>query len=108
MSLIRYNLDSLGWYQFEWLTQALLKAELGIGLQSWGGHGDWGRDAFCSESLRFPARDIESPGPFVFQAKFVAGANASGADFADLLFDACRKEANRIKKRIEAGKWTSP
>jgi len=42
--MIRYRLDDLGWYQFEWLVQAVLKDHLGIGIESWGGHGDHGRD----------------------------------------------------------------
>jgi len=72
MEPIRYKLDQLGWFQFEWLIQALLKAELGLGVQSWGGsHGDWGRDAYSLGPLAFPARDSATEGPFVFQAKFV-------------------------------------
>jgi hypothetical protein len=32
--MIRYKLDDLGWYQFEALMQSLLKAELGLGVES--------------------------------------------------------------------------
>jgi putative transposase len=34
--LTRELMDDLGWYQFEWLVQALLKDQLGIGVESWG------------------------------------------------------------------------
>lgn len=78
-NLVRFFTTSLGWYQFEWLIQALLKAELGLGVQSWGGHGDWGRDAYSPGPPPFPARDTATEGPFIFQAKFVSGANAAGA-----------------------------
>jgi len=56
--MIRYRLDDLGWYQFEWLVQAVLKDHLGIGIESWGGHGDHGRDAWCMDPLHFPAKFI--------------------------------------------------
>jgi hypothetical protein len=32
--LIRYRLDDLGWLQFEWLVQSLLKAKLGLTVES--------------------------------------------------------------------------
>ncbi len=96
--MLRYSLDDLGWYQFEWLVQSLLKADLGIGVESWGGHQDYGRDAFAKGPLRFPGTDL-SEGPFVFQAKFVGSANAAGADVDDALLEAVRKEASRIRAR---------
>ena len=69
---IRYNLDSLGWFQFEWLVQSLLKAELGIGVESWGGRGDWGRDAYSVGPLPFPMRTVP-------------------ADFATLIWPTCAR-----------------
>ena len=78
--MIRYRIDELGWYQFEALIQSLLKADLGLGVESWGGtHGDHGRDAYFDGPLAFPTNEARE-GPFVFQAKFVEGANAAGAD----------------------------
>jgi hypothetical protein len=97
--MIRYRLDDLGWFQFENLVQSLLKAELGLGVESWGGHGDYGRDAFCPESLNFPSKHESSPGPFVFQVKFVTEANAAGAVSAPALLAAVRKEMQRVVER---------
>jgi hypothetical protein len=77
---ISYNLDSLGWMQFESLIQVLLKSELGLGLELWGGSADHGKDAYCAHELNFPSRHTTNPGPFVFQVKFIAGANAAGSD----------------------------
>src|SRR6266478_963770 len=97
--MIRYRLDDLGWYQFEWLVQSLLKAELGPAVESWGGHKDHGRDAFIASRLCFPDKNFLSEGPFVFQAKFVENANAAGAKNEPALLGAVSKEAERILQR---------
>lgn len=52
--MLAYRLDELGWVQFEELCQALLKAALGMGIQAWGGSGDFGRDAYYGDALPFP------------------------------------------------------
>jgi hypothetical protein len=106
--MIRYRLDDLGWHQFEWLCQSLLKAELGPGVESWGGRGDHGVDAYCPQPLNFPARHISTDGPFLFQVKFVEAANAPGARFEAPLKEATRKEAARIENRIQLGIWKQP
>jgi hypothetical protein len=110
--MIRYRLDDLGWYQFEWLIQALLKAELGI-VQSWGGRHDGGRDAYIDAALPFPAKHTSSDGPFLFQVKFVENANAAGAIIEPALLRAVQKEADLIKSRITKispvnAVWKSP
>jgi hypothetical protein len=97
--MIRYRLDDLGWYQFEWLIQSLLKAELGLAVESWGGHKDYGRDAFTASRLRFPDNHSLSDGPFVFQVKFVENANAAGAKNESALLGAVSKEGERILQR---------
>jgi hypothetical protein len=43
-----YRLDDLGWYEFERLCQALLKAAYGTAIEAWGGSGDLGRDAYAA------------------------------------------------------------
>src|SRR5580658_288583 len=97
---ISYNLDSLGWMQFESLIQVLLKSELGLGLELWGGSADHGKDAYCAHELNFPSRHTTNPGPFVFQVKFIAGANAAGADFESSLIGAVKKEIALIDNRL--------
>lgn len=104
---ISYQLDTLGWMQFEYLIQVLLKSELGIGVESWGGSADHGKDAYCKTELNFPSRHTTNPGPFVFQAKFVSGANAAGAEFESNLSSAVSKEGTLIARRIETGRWKS-
>ncbi len=103
--MIRYRLDDLGWFQFEWLCQSLLKAEFGIGIESWGGNADLGRDAYCNGSLKFPSKAISNPGPFLFQMKFVSEANAAGAKPAPNLKKAVTAECSKIRKRMKGKKW---
>lgn len=98
--MIRYPLDDLGCLQFEWLIQSLLKAELSLAIESWGGRGDMGRDAFYADSLPFPLRQMPSSGPFLFQMKFVENANAAGAKSDHAVIDSVQKEVARIQERL--------
>lgn len=96
--MLEYRLDDLHWAEFEKLCQALLKARLGVGVESWGGSGDWGNDAYCQAPLRYPGTEVED-GPFQFQAKFVQGANAAGSKPNAALVAAVKRECERITKR---------
>jgi hypothetical protein len=96
--MLEYRLDDLHWADFEKLCQALLKAQLGVGVEAWGGSGDWGNDAYCQMPLRYPGAEVQQ-GPFQFQAKFVQGANAAGAKPRAPLVAAVKRECERIKKR---------
>jgi hypothetical protein len=105
--MIRYHLDDLGWYQFEWLIQSLLKATSGLAVESWGGHGDHGRDAYSKRPLRFPSDEL-TPGPILFQVKFVQNANAAGARIGSPLMTAVQTELARIIGRRNQRKWKKP
>jgi hypothetical protein len=105
--LPEYKLDALGWYQFERLCQSLLKAKCGLAVEAWGRSGDMGRDAYAGGPLRYPGTD-ENPGPFIFQAKFVSGANAAGAEPLDPVEAGVKAEIRRIEKRREDGLWENP
>lgn len=106
--MIRYRLDDLGPYQFEKLMQSALKATVGLGVESWGNRGDWGRDAYASGSLRFPDPNQVSQGSFIFQAKFIEGANAAGAKPSQALVSSARKEIERILERRHKLRWLEP
>ena len=80
---IRYKLDDLGWYQFEALVQSLFKAHAGLAVESWGGSSDLGRDAYSEQDVRLSST-LVLPGPVIFQAKFIRGANAAGARLSGL------------------------
>lgn len=98
--MLEYRLDDLHWAEFEKLCQGLLKANLGVGVESWGGSGDWGNDAYCQAPLRYPGTEVEN-GPFQFQAKFVQGANAAGSKPKALLTAAVKRECERITRRSQ-------
>jgi tetratricopeptide (TPR) repeat protein len=99
--MLEYRLDDLHWSDFEKLCQALLKAQLSVGVETWGGSGDWGNDAYCQASLRYPGSVVQE-GPFQFQVKFVEGANAAGAKPKALLVAAVKRECERIRSRSMA------
>lgn len=103
----RYQLDDLGWYQFEMLIQSLLKAVCGLGVESWGKRRDFGRDAFCQLPLSFPDKKL-TDGPFIFQVKFVENANAAGARPGHALVSAVKKEKISIQQRKKTHKWQDP
>lgn len=103
--MIRYHLDDLGWFQFESLVQSLLKAQCGLGVESWGDSSDHGRDAFCTTALKFPGSE-ENAGPFLFQVKFVQGANGAGASANASLEKAVAAECSSIRKRQANNLWT--
>ena len=99
----RYRLDDLGWFQFEQVTQSILKAQFGFGIQSWGGRGDWGRDAYYRGRLSYPSIDVQNDGVFIFQVKFIENANASGANPEPLLLKAVKAEIDNIMNRVKKG-----
>lgn len=105
---LRYDLDKLGWFDFEQLCQSLLKAHFGPAIIAWGGRGDLGRDAYTRESLPIVHNGPKSDGPFVFQVKFVENANAAGAKPEEALLRAVRNEAQRIAIRIANDEWKAP
>lgn len=102
---MRYRIDDLGWFQFEKLIQSVLKANLGLAIQSWGGHSDFGRDSFTRMRLPFPDPNNASDGPFIFQTKFVQGANAAGANWVPSLIKAVSQEKRRIAERRAEKGW---
>ena len=106
--MIDFKLDDLGWNRFEQLVQTLLKAKLGLGVEAWGGSGDWGRDAYFEGTLMYPTTEPLT-GCFVFQCKFVVNANAAGAKPEKLILAAVRKECSRIRANLGSlNKWPKP
>jgi len=95
---------STGWYEFEHLCQTLLKHKLGLGIEAWGGTNDWGRDAYYPEVLKYPTEENQE-GPFLFQCKFVNGANSAGAKVEKPILNAIQQECDAIKHRLSVNKW---
>jgi Novel STAND NTPase 3 len=105
---IDYRLDDLGWYQFERLCQALLRAHYGAALEAWGSSQDFGRDAYSPGPLNYPSPGHQTAGSFIFQVKFISDANAPGARLKTPIFAAVRAEMSRIQTRIVRKTWTTP
>ncbi|MGB7512083.1 MAG: hypothetical protein WBP54_12460, partial [Pelodictyon phaeoclathratiforme] len=70
MGTSKYNLELLGWYNFEQLVRTLLRQIVGNGLSSFSGSVDQGRDAvFSGESKSFPSDSERWRGEWIFQIK---------------------------------------
>ena len=108
MAKLRYRLDDLGCDGFEQFVAVVLKARVGLAVECWGGRQDWGRDAWCPDSLPYPTNKI-NPGPHLFQCKFVEEANAAGASPARAIAEAVRKECKSIvERKAKRGTWKTP
>ncbi len=105
--MLRYDLDKLGWHEFEHLCQTLLKHKLALGVEAWGGTHDWGRDAYYPGALKYPTEETQN-GPFLFQCKFVNGANSAEAHVEKPVLGAVKQECDAIEKRLSVKKWKIP
>ena len=65
----KYNLEKLGWFNFEQLIGCLLRDTIGPGLSVFSGSYDEGRDATFSGSARFPGYEDTARGEWIFQVK---------------------------------------
>ena len=59
----RYQVDELGWFQFERLASLVLEAETGFGDLAWRGRADRGRTARVHGAVALPGPDLRLPGP---------------------------------------------
>lgn len=98
--MLRYELDRLGWKDFEHLIKTLLKVRLGSGIEVCSSLHDGGREAFFTGALFYPTAAEKSAGPFFFQCKFVAGANAARANAGPAFLSAIDHERAQIEKRL--------
>lgn len=70
MSATKYNLEQLGWFNFEQLVRTLLREIIGNGISSFSGSVDQGRDAsFSGKSEAFPSTTEQWDGDWIFQVK---------------------------------------
>ncbi len=100
---MRYRIDELGWQQFEYLCQAILKRKFGDSIESWGGSRDRGRDAYCNRPIEL-SKGVLSGSPIVIQVKFISNANSLGAKWQSPLLSSVRSEcsfltANTVQRR---------
>jgi hypothetical protein len=70
MGTSKYNLEQLGWFNFEQLIRTLLRNLVGSGLSTFSGSVDKGRDAtFSGEATSFPSESDRWSGEWIFQVK---------------------------------------
>lgn len=80
MGTSKYNLEQLGWFNFEQLVRTLLRQIVGNGLSTFSGSVDKGRDAtFSGEATSFPSESNRWTGEWIFQVKHRA-YSTRGAD----------------------------
>lgn len=65
----KYNLERLGWFNFEQLVGCLLREIIGPGVSTFSGSVDKGRDATYSGPADFPSSDKILEGEWIFQVK---------------------------------------
>lgn len=81
-----YDLDRMGWQQFETLVQALAIAELGNGVRVFGAGRDGGREATFRGTLTFPKAGGEPwSGYGVIQAKHLERPSSTTAGWKGFL-----------------------
>ncbi|MGR3174438.1 MAG: hypothetical protein ACUZ8N_07550 [Candidatus Scalindua sp.] len=65
-----YNLEKLGWFNFESLIRCLCREFIGKGLSAFSGSKDQGRDAtFSGKASCFPSKSELWDGKWIFQVK---------------------------------------
>ena len=70
MGTCKYNLEQLGWFNFEQLVRTLLRQMIGNGVSTFSGSVDKGRDAtFSGEASAFPSESDHWSGEWIFQVK---------------------------------------
>ena len=105
MGTSKYNLEQLGWFNFEQLVRTLLRPIVGNGLSTFSGSVDKGRDAtFSGEATSFPSESDRWSGEWIFQVKHRAysprGANAVRTELKRTL-ENCEKDFAR-KQIVES------
>jgi hypothetical protein len=100
---LKYRLTTLGWYNFEVLIQTLLKAIIGLGVTSFGGTKDSGRDAAFKGEAPFPSQKTKWKGKWIFQVKYSEFEAVSEDIQGKRILKAFQEEINKIKER--GGGW---
>jgi hypothetical protein len=95
----KYRLNILGWYNFERLVQTLLKAAIGVGVTSFGGSKDKGRDATFKGSANYPNKNTRWSGYWVFQVKYMDYEELPSKDAQSRLRSELCEEMKKIIKK---------
>jgi hypothetical protein len=94
---LKYQIGSIGWYNFERLVKTVLKRVIGPGTTSFGGSKDGGRDASFIGIAPYPSAQAPWAGRWVFQVKYIDLDDQGGGSAArSALKSAFKKEIKLI------------
>lgn len=97
MGTSKYNLEQLGWFNFEQLVRTLFRQIVGNGLSTFSGSVDKGRDAtFTGEATSFPSESDRWSGDWIFQVKHRAYSTRGAEDVRAELKRTLPTEIDRI------------
>ncbi|MEO8146338.1 MAG: restriction endonuclease [Bacteroidia bacterium] len=97
--MLTYNLDSLGWYNFERLTGALMREILGAGVEAFGGSKDNGRDCIFRGKAPYPSLSEEWEGDWIIQVKYSNSSQVGALNSEKAIQSAFLAEIVSIQKR---------
>jgi len=95
----KYNLERLGWFNFERLVTTLLRQVIGPGISSFSGSSDQGRDATYKGKACFPSKDNPIEGKWIFQVKFREYQNTSITQVRADLRSTLQDELGKITRK---------
>ena len=95
----KYNLERLGWFNFERLATTLLRQVIGPGVSSFSGSSDQGRDATFRGKACFPSGDSPLEGRWIFQVKYRDYHGRSIAQVRDELKRTLADELHKILRK---------
>ncbi len=100
MATSKYNLEQLGWFNFEQLVCTLLRQIVGNGISTFSGSVDQGRDAtFSGEASSYPSETDRWNGEWIFQVKHRVYSTRGASTVRAELKRELPKEIARIQKK---------
>jgi hypothetical protein len=96
---LKYNIGSIGWFNFETLCQTLLRVVIGPGVSAFGGSKDSGRDAWYEGVASYPSNDEKWDGTWLFQVKFVDLDPLGARGAARTIVSSLRRELELVLSR---------
>ena len=97
--MLTYNLDSLGWYNFERLTGSLMREILGPGVEAFGGTKDQGRDCVFRGKAPYPSISEEWDGTWIIQVKHTNSSQIGALNSEKSIRGAFLSELASIEQR---------
>jgi hypothetical protein len=97
--MLTYNLNLLGWYNFERLTGALMREVLGPAVEAFGGSKDNGRDCIFRGRAPYPSLTEQWEGTWIIQVKFSNSDQIGAVNTEKVITGTFTTELASIEKR---------